>query len=133
MRYRPEQHLRRTHEFSAVRQFGLGRECGPFAFHLGPGQNTDLRRVGVVASKRIGNAVARNRAKRRLREVFRLHQECLPASCDLILTARRRVLTDPWELLVERFRLTASRLGPKLAQQLAKATAETSASTSEGA
>lgn len=49
----------------------------------------DLRRVGVVASTAaIGGAVKRARAKRRLREVFRLHQELVPPGCDLLLIAR---------------------------------------------
>jgi len=121
MRYRPEQHLRRTAEFTAVRAVKLGRECGPFAFHLAPGK-PGLRRAGFIASKRVGNAVARNRAKRRLREIFRLHQMCLPESCDLILVARKRALTDPWDVLVQRFQLTARKLGEKLAASMTETT-----------
>ena len=117
MRFCPEQHLRRTAQFAAVRTFGLGRECGPFAFQLAPNQ-TGLRRLGVVASKRLGNAVARNRAKRRLRALFRLHQEALPEACDLVLIARRRALFDDWAVLEQRFLLTASRLGPFLQTRL---------------
>jgi ribonuclease P protein component len=45
-------------------------------------------RVGVVVSRKVGNAVVRNRAKRFLREAFRLHQYELPPSLDLVLVAR---------------------------------------------
>src|SRR5215831_10362871 len=45
-------------------------------------------RLGVVTSGRIGNAVVRNRARRLLREVFRLHQHDLAAPLDLVLIAR---------------------------------------------
>ncbi|HEX2100833.1 MAG TPA: ribonuclease P protein component, partial [Candidatus Synoicihabitans sp.] len=45
--------------------------------------------VAVVASRAaVGNAVQRNRAKRRLREVFRAHQAKIPADVDLLLVAR---------------------------------------------
>ena len=54
-------------------------------------------RVGVVASKRIGNAVHRNRAKRRLREVFRLNQDQLQEHIDIVLIARRFILTAKWK------------------------------------
>jgi len=47
-------------------------------------------RAGFVASRRaVGNAVARNRAKRRLREVFRHHQNIVPPGTDLVFVARR--------------------------------------------
>ncbi len=36
----------------------------------------------------VGSAVQRNRAKRRLREVFRQHQDKLPAGVDLLMVAR---------------------------------------------
>ena len=46
-------------------------------------------RVGVVASTAaIGPAVDRNAAKRRLREIFRRHQELVPPGTDLLLVAR---------------------------------------------
>ena len=45
-------------------------------------------RLGVITSGRIGNAVARNRARRLMREAFRLHQEALVKPVDLVLVAR---------------------------------------------
>jgi ribonuclease P protein component len=44
--------------------------------------------LGVVTSRRIGGAVVRNRARRLLRETFRLHQHDLAAPVDLVLVAR---------------------------------------------
>ncbi len=44
-------------------------------------------RLGITVSRRVGNAVARNRWKRLLRESFRLTQHRLPA-LDLVCTAR---------------------------------------------
>lgn len=45
-------------------------------------------RLGVVASRRVGGAVARNRAKRLLREVFRKRKPDRAVSADLVLVAR---------------------------------------------
>ena len=45
-------------------------------------------RLGVVTGKKIGDAVARSRARRLLRESFRLHQHDLTGAVDLVLVAR---------------------------------------------
>jgi ribonuclease P protein component len=47
------------------------------------------RRLGVTVSKRVGNAVIRNRIKRRIREWFRHARERLPDGSDVVVIARR--------------------------------------------
>ena len=49
-------------------------------------------RLGVITSSRIGNAVVRSRARRLLREAFRLHQHDLKTAVDLVLVARNSIL-----------------------------------------
>lgn len=54
----------------------------------------DLR-VGVVASRRVGGAVARNRAKRMLREIIRRRRGewgVAGVAADLVLVARERIV-----------------------------------------
>ncbi|MDF3128978.1 ribonuclease P protein component [Kiritimatiellaeota bacterium B1221] len=49
-------------------------------------------RLGVVASKRVGNSVARSRGKRRLREWFRLNHHRISGGEDVVLVARYSIL-----------------------------------------
>ncbi|MFP4282261.1 MAG: ribonuclease P protein component [Opitutales bacterium] len=113
MRFRPTQHIRRTWEFQHVRLHGRRRDCGAFLVHLclfEESARLPVRRLGVVASKRVGNAVARNHAKRHLREVFRAAQEALPPNCDVVLTARRAIEGFAYETLERRFRAAVHQL-----------------------
>ena len=58
-------------------------------------------RLGVVASRKVGNAVERARAKRRLREAFRRHRGRFTAATDdVVLVARRSILSAPWNDVV---------------------------------
>ena len=47
-------------------------------------------RLGIIATKKIGNAVVRNRVKRRLREVFRQHRDYFPEGADIVVIAKAR-------------------------------------------
>lgn len=96
MRFRPEQHLRRPGDFRTIREQGRRIDCGAFTIWCLARTESSPARIGFVASfAQVGNAVARARAKRRLREVFRRHQSLVPAGCDLMLVARAAV--NRWE------------------------------------
>ena len=49
-------------------------------------------RLGVITSRKVGKAVDRNRARRLLREAFRLHQYELRQPIDLVLVARQSIV-----------------------------------------
>lgn len=49
-------------------------------------------RLGVITAKKLGNAVVRARARRLLREAFRLHQHDLSQPVDLVLVAQRTIV-----------------------------------------
>lgn len=49
-------------------------------------------RLGVVTSRKLGNAVKRSRARRLLRETFRLHQHDFRQPVDLVLVARNSIV-----------------------------------------
>lgn len=66
-------------------------------------------RFAVVASKRVGNAVCRNLAKRRLRAVFRTCAPMLEDNADVIVYVRRGFYTFPFEKLVKKFADAARR------------------------
>ena len=70
--------------------------CGPHA------PDPETVRVGFTATKRIGGAVVRNRAKRRLREAARalLPQHGEPG-CDYVFIARQGTADRPWDRLLD--------------------------------
>ncbi|MGI9012875.1 MAG: ribonuclease P protein component [Phycisphaerales bacterium] len=67
--------MRLTHdrEFARVFRQGISRAAGPLVVYGLPNELA-YPRLGLSVSRRVGNAVARNRIKRRLRECFRLSQ-----------------------------------------------------------
>lgn len=84
--------------------------------------------VGFTASKKVGGAMVRNRAKRRLREAARrLLPELGVAGVDYVLVARQQTPSAPWPALLDDLgnaliRLRADLEGAKRAKAPAKST-----------
>ncbi len=72
-------------------------------------------RIGYTASIRgVGNAVARNRAKRRLRAaVDAVLPDAAAANCDYVLIANRQTVTQPFETLIDDLRTAIEKLGKR--------------------
>lgn len=79
--------LKTGRDFARVRQGGR-LVCGTLIFNWLALPEGTPSRLGVVTSKRLGNAVARNRGRRLMREAYRLHQFSFAAPVDLVLVAR---------------------------------------------
>jgi ribonuclease P protein component len=89
---------------------------GPFfrisALRLEPGPPTGTltaeARVGIITTKRLGNAVRRNRCRRRIRELHRSTRHLLAPGTWLVVIARSECATAPWaDLETEWLRLLA--------------------------
>jgi ribonuclease P protein component len=65
--------------------FLLGRSP---ASEQGSASGPSRQRLGITASRRVGNAAQRNRAKRLLREAFRCVRSGLPGGLDLVVIVR---------------------------------------------
>ncbi len=80
--------LKQGREFALIRLEGRRVVSGCLIANWRPLPAGAQGRVGVVTSSRIGGAVARNRARRLLRETYRLHRHALAQSVELVLVAR---------------------------------------------
>jgi ribonuclease P protein component len=83
------QRLRRSNEFAAAVRGGRRAGRGTLVVHLlieEPAQASTAR-AGFVVSKAVGNAVVRNKVRRRLRHLVRPLLADLPASAMLVVRA----------------------------------------------
>ena len=83
--------IKQSRDFAQVRQQGERLTSGCLIANLRRLKAKTPSRLGVVTSGRIGNAVTRSRARRLLREVFRLHRGKLVEPVDLVLVARASI------------------------------------------
>jgi ribonuclease P protein component len=109
-----ERRVRQGRDFSRLRREGQRLACGCLAANWLPQPAGASPRVGVITSRKLGDAVVRNRARRLLREAFRVHQHDLAVPVDLVLVARQSIVGRRFAD-VERDFLTALRRARLLA------------------
>ncbi len=70
-----------------------------------------VNRVGITTGKKLGNAVVRNRARRRLREVYRLHETQFSRGWDIVVVARHACLEADFRELCSGYLALAAKAG----------------------
>jgi ribonuclease P protein component len=92
-RFRPDDRIRKQHDFERVYQARLYAADDVLVVN-GDANGLDRTRLGLSISKKVGNAVVRNRWKRLIREAFRLSRERLPAGVDLIVRPQKGAVAE---------------------------------------
>jgi ribonuclease P protein component len=109
--------LHRSAEFLRLQRNGVRFQSPHFVLYAGAlDADPDRSRLGVTVSRRIGNAVVRNRVKRRVRECFRrvLRTE-LPPRTSLVVIARGGAASLESPAIAEELAMAARNLCGRLA------------------
>jgi len=96
--------LRSRDQFDRVQQGGR-RVSARFITLIGSPNGLEFDRLGIIASRRVGGAVLRNRAKRRIRELFRRRESAgVVRPLDLVAIARQSIVDAPFQAVEADFR-----------------------------
>ena len=71
----------------------------------------EQNRIGFTVSTKLGHAVVRNRVRRRLREIYRLHEAEFVPGTELVVVARARAVTASYPQLERAMLSACGRLG----------------------
>lgn len=105
------QRLKQSRDFARVRQAGQRLVHGCLIANWTTKAAGAKTQLGVVTSGKIGNAVVRARARRLLRETFRLHQNELAQPLELVLVARPSIVRCGFTEVERDFLTTARKAG----------------------
>lgn len=103
--------LKTSHDFRHIAQTGQKWVTPAFIMQISRNDGTGFR-LGLTVSRKVGHAVVRNRAKRRLRETVRLYlQQNNPGDIDVVLIARTPAADIDFAKLQKDFRWALKSLG----------------------
>ena len=112
--------IKQRRDFLRVQRGGRKHHVRHFMVFVSPqrsgeatGDDTPPTRLGITVTRKVGNAVTRNRIKRLVREVFRVQRTRLPPGLDMVWVAKQQAarathadVLDDFEALLRRRELT---------------------------
>ena len=93
--------LTRKNDFKRVYEQGEKTVSSSFILFCYMHRERSYRRLGITASRKIGNAVTRNRCKRVIREIFRRNKELFPQGADIVIVVRQSMVNKPYREALE--------------------------------
>ncbi len=96
----PQERIRNKKDFSRLYKKG-SRYRGKYFNLIYISSDLSFSRMAVVISKKVGNAVKRNKVKRQMRTLFRRNKELLESSFDILIIAKKEILEASWPMLQE--------------------------------
>ncbi len=91
--------LAKRHQFEKVMDQGQKRKIENFCTLFFLPNDLNKKRLGIIASKKVGNAVVRNLAKRKIREVFRQIKDRIEPTMDIVVISGRDLIFLPVSVL----------------------------------
>lgn len=109
--------LKKRQDFKRVYQRGKSNKNWAFVLYYRP-NNLGEARLGFSVSKKIGNAICRNKMKRRLREACRLEMSAFTKGYDYVFIARNGIKNETVQSLQKKVNKMATgfNLKPRYAQ-----------------
>jgi len=101
--------LTQNHEFRRLYSKGAS-VVTPFMVVYCRRRGTSENRLGITVSAKIGNAVVRNKIRRRLKEIYRLGEMRLAPGFDIVVVARFAAVGAPYKKLEATFFYAAKKL-----------------------
>lgn len=91
----PQERIRKRKDFLFLYRKGK-RYRGKYFNLIYLSNDFSFSRMAVVVSKKVGNAVKRNKIKRQMRTLFRRNKSLLKTSLDIIIIAKKEILESSW-------------------------------------
>lgn len=102
--------LKQNHEFRRLYSKGKSAVSPYFVIYCRK-THRNVSRLGITTGMKLGNAVKRNRARRRIREVYRTHEGKLLPGYDVVIVARSRAIYGRFSELERSFDQQMKKLG----------------------
>ncbi len=106
LRFSASEHVRKRADFELIYKTGFKRS-GRLMTMFTRERETGPARLGIAATRKMGAAVERNRAKRLVRELFRHNKPV--AAIDVVVVPRREILAAPYDRIELEFQSLMAR------------------------